>query len=77
MSALGYTGFDAGTTVKMRSDIPRGAALAKRIVSKVEVGLLSRAAPSKRDRVLLREERVQLSVVGKGPLVRQSPAGDR
>jgi hypothetical protein len=27
--------------------------------------------------VLLRGERVQLSVVGKGPLVRQSPAGDR
>ncbi len=78
----------------MRSDIARGASLAKRIISEVEVGLPIRAAPSKRDRVLLevtyagglrvsevvaltwgdvllRGERVQLSVVGKGALVRQ------
>jgi hypothetical protein len=51
---LGYTRFNAGTTVKVRSDIARGAALAKRIVRKVEMGLQIRAAPSKRDRVLLR-----------------------
>jgi len=91
---LGYTRFNAGTTIKVRSDIARGAALAKRIISEVEVGLLIRAAPSKRDRMLLevtyagglrvseivtltwgdvlpRGERVQLSVVGKGALVRQ------
>jgi integrase/recombinase XerD len=92
--ALGYTRFNAGTTIKVRLDVTRGATLAKRIISEVEVGLLIRAAPSKRDRVLLevtyagglrvseivvltwgdvlpRGERVQLSVVGKGALVRQ------
>jgi integrase/recombinase XerD len=68
--------------------------LAKRIISEVEVGLLVRAALTKRDRVLLEvlyagglrvselvaltwsdvlpcEERVQLSIVGKGGKVRQ------
>lgn len=91
---LGYLRFNAGTTVKVRSDVGRGASLAKRIISEVEVGLLIRAAPSKRDRVLIevtyagglrvsevvtltwgdvlpRGTRVQLSVVGKGALVRQ------
>ena len=66
----------------------RGASLAKRIISEVEVSLLIRAAPSKRDRVLLeviyagglrvsetvgltwadvllRGERVQLSILAK------------
>src|SRR5689334_12782992 len=51
---LGYTQFNAGTVIKVRSDAAhRGANLAKRIISEVEVGLLVRAAPSKRDRVLL------------------------
>jgi integrase/recombinase XerD len=51
---LGYTPLNAGTTIKVRSDAAhRGAHLAKRIISEVEVGLLIRAAPSKRDRVLL------------------------
>lgn len=50
---LGYTPFNAGTTIKVRSDAHRGANLAKRIISEVEVSLLIRAAPSKRDRVLL------------------------
>src|SRR6516165_3924342 len=51
---LGYTPFNAGATIKVRSESShRGATLAKRIVSEVEVGLLIRAAPSKRDRVLL------------------------
>jgi integrase/recombinase XerD len=51
---LGYTLFNAGATIKVRSDsASRGATLAKRIVSEVEVGLLIRAAPSKRDRVLI------------------------
>jgi integrase/recombinase XerD len=51
---LGYTRFNAGTTIKVRSDTAsRGANLAKRIISEVEVGLLIRAAPSKRDRVLI------------------------
>jgi integrase/recombinase XerD len=92
---LGYTRFNAGVTIKVRSDAAhRGASLAKRIISEVEVGLLIRAAPSKRDRVLLevlyagglrvsevvgltwsdvllRDERVQLSITGKGGKVRQ------
>jgi hypothetical protein len=50
----GYTPFNAGARIKVRSDgAHRGAAPAKRIISEVEVGLLIRAAPSKRDRVLL------------------------
>jgi integrase len=81
--------FNAGATIKVRSDAgSRGANLAKRIMSEVEVGLLIRAAPSKRDRVLLeviyagglrvsetvaltwadvlsRDDRVQLSILGK------------
>jgi integrase/recombinase XerD len=93
--ALGFTPFNAGATIKVRSDAgSRGANLAKRIMSEVEVGLLIRAAPSKRDRVLLeviyagglrvsetvaltwadvlpREDRVQLSILGKGGKVRQ------
>lgn len=92
---LGYTPFNAGARIKVRSEgLKRGASLAKRIVSEVEVGLLIRAARSKRDRVLLevlyagglrvsevasltwadvlpRDERVQLSVTGKGGFVRQ------
>jgi integrase/recombinase XerD len=92
---LGYTPFNAGARIKVRSEgAQRGASLAKRIISEVEVGLLIRAAPSKRDRllletlyagglrvsevvaltwadVLLRGERVQLSVTGKGGFVRQ------
>jgi len=92
--ALGYTPFNAGATIKVRSAGNRGATLAKRIISEVEVSLLIRAAPSKRDRVLLeviyagglrvsetvsltwadvlaRDERVQLSITGKGGKVRQ------
>jgi integrase/recombinase XerD len=92
---LGYLPFNAGVTIKVRPHAAsRGAGLAKRILSEVEVGLLIRAARSKRDRVLLevayagglrvselvgltwadvlpREERVQLSVTGKGGKVRQ------
>jgi integrase len=48
--ALGYTPFNAGATIKVRSNAGnRGATLAKRIM----VSLLIRAAPSKRDRSLL------------------------
>jgi integrase/recombinase XerD len=92
---LGYTPFNAGAAIKVKSDGPRrGAALAKRIVSETEVALLIRAAPTKRDRVMLetiyaaglrvseaaslawadvlpRDERVQLSVTGKGGFIRQ------
>jgi integrase len=51
--ALGYAPFNAGATIKVRLNAGnRGATLAKRIISEVEVGLLIRAAPSKRDRVL-------------------------
>src|SRR5262245_54240592 len=92
---VGYTPFNAGAVIKVRSDAAhRGANLAKRIISEVEVGLLIRAAPSKRDRILLeviyagglrvsetvaltwsdviqRDDRVQLSITGKGGRVRQ------
>lgn len=51
--ALGYTPFNAGARIRVRSDTHRGATLAKRIITEVEVGLLVRAAPSKRDRILL------------------------
>jgi integrase/recombinase XerD len=47
------TVFNAGVTIKVRSDSNRGATLAKRIVTEMDVALLIRAAPSKRDRVLL------------------------
>jgi integrase/recombinase XerD len=51
---LGYLPFNAGVTIKVRSaSANRGAGLAKRIISEVEVSLLIRAARSKRDRVLL------------------------
>jgi integrase/recombinase XerD len=93
--SLGYTPFNAGARIKVRSEgAQRGASLAKRIISETEVALLIRAAPSKRDRVLLetlyagglrvsevvalvwadvlpRDDRVQLSVTGKGGFVRQ------
>jgi integrase/recombinase XerD len=52
-SLLGYTVFNAGATIKVRSDANRGATLAKRIVTETEVALLIRAAPSKRDRIML------------------------
>jgi integrase/recombinase XerD len=93
---LGYAPFNAGTTIKVRSDARnRGATLAKRIISEVDVALLVRSARTKRDRVLLevlyagglrvselaaltwsdvlpREKgQVQLSVLGKGGVVRQ------
>ena len=51
---VGYTPFNAGAVIKIRSDAAhRGANLAKRILTEVQVSLLIRAAPSKRDRVLL------------------------
>jgi integrase/recombinase XerD len=53
---LGFTPFNAGQAIKVRSDSNRGATLAKRIVTETEVALLIRAAPSKRDRVLLEVE---------------------
>jgi site-specific recombinase XerD len=51
---LGYTAFNAGATIRVRSDARnRGALLAKRIVSEVDVALLVRGARTRRDRVLL------------------------
>jgi site-specific recombinase XerD len=51
---LGYLPFNAGITIKVRSaSASRGASLAKRIISEVDVSLLIRSARSKRDRVLL------------------------
>jgi integrase/recombinase XerD len=93
-SLLGYAHSLGYTPIKVRSNGNRGASLAKRIISEVEVGLLIRAAPSKRDRIMLeviyagglrvsetvaltwgdvvlRGERVQLSITGKGGKVRQ------
>jgi integrase/recombinase XerD len=52
--ARGDTPCNAGATIKVRSNAGnRGATMAKRIISEVEVSLLIRTAPSKRDRVLL------------------------
>jgi integrase/recombinase XerD len=51
---LGYAPFNAGATIRVRSDArSRGATLAKRIISEVDVALLVRGARTKRDRVLL------------------------
>jgi integrase/recombinase XerD len=93
---LGYAPFNAGAAIRVRSDARnRGATLAKRIISEVDVALLVRGARTKRDRVLLEvlyagglrvselagltwsdivardKGQVQLSVVGKGGIVRQ------
>jgi integrase/recombinase XerD len=92
---VGYAPFNAGAVIKVRSEAAnRGAKFAKRIITETEVALLIRAAPSKRDRVLLevayagglrvselvaitwadvlpRDDRVQLSITGKGGKVRQ------
>ena len=51
---LGYAPFNAGATIKVRSDSAnRGATLAKRIISEVDVALLVRGARTRRDRILL------------------------
>jgi len=51
---LGYAPFNAGATIKVRSDTRnRGATLAKRIIREADVALLVRSARTKRDRVLL------------------------
>ena len=50
---LGYAPFNAGVTIKVRSDQSR-AELAKRIISEVDIKMLFRAARSTRDRVLLK-----------------------
>ena len=93
---LGYAPFNAGATIRVRSEArSRGAGLAKRIISEVDVALLVRSARTKRDRVLLEvlyagglrvselaaltwsdvlprdKGQVQLSVVGKGGVMRQ------
>jgi site-specific recombinase XerD len=93
--SLGYTDFNAGARIKVRSDgANRGASIAKRIVSEVDVRSLIRGARTKRDQVLLetlyagglrvsevvaltwadvipRDDKVQLSVTGKGGFTRQ------
>ena len=51
---LGYAPLNAGAAIRVRSDARnRGATLAKRIISEVDVALLVRGARTKRDRVLL------------------------
>ena len=49
---LGYTRFNAGTTIKVRSGQDSGE-LAKRIISEVDVSLLIRAASVGRNRIML------------------------
>jgi len=49
---LGYTAFNAGVVLKVKSG-PRGAQLAKRILSEVDTALLLRAATKLRDRLML------------------------
>jgi integrase/recombinase XerD len=46
----GYLQFNAGATIRVKSPAPE---LSKRIISQVDVGLLVRAAASKRDRLLI------------------------
>ncbi len=48
---LGYLAFNAGATVRTKST--GGSDLAKRIASETEIALLIRAAPTKRDRLLI------------------------
>ena len=63
---LGYTQFNAGATIKVRSDASnRGATLAKRGLRVSETVGLTWAD------VLPRDNRVQLSILGKGGKVRQ------
>jgi integrase/recombinase XerD len=51
---LGYAAFNGGVAVRVKSDArAKGAALAKRIISEVDVALLVRSARTKRDRVLI------------------------
>jgi integrase/recombinase XerD len=51
---LGYAPFNAGATIRVRSDARnRSATLAKRIISEVDVALLVRGGRTKRNRVLL------------------------
>ena len=50
---LGYTRFNAGTTIKVRSGGQDSGELAKLIISEVEVGLLIRAASVGRNRIML------------------------
>jgi integrase/recombinase XerD len=51
---LGYAPFNAGATIRVKSGAhSQGAALAKRIISEVDVALLVRSARTKRDRVLI------------------------
>jgi site-specific recombinase XerD len=47
---LGYLQFNAGVVIKVRSE---SRSVAKRIVSEVEIGLLVRAARTRRDRILV------------------------
>jgi integrase/recombinase XerD len=47
---LGYLQFNAGAVIRVHAE---ARAVAQRIVSEVEMGLLVRAAPSRRDRILI------------------------
>ena len=52
--SLGYTPFNAGARIKVKSEgAHRGASLAKRIVTEVDVARLIRGARTRRDQVLL------------------------
>jgi integrase/recombinase XerD len=47
---VGYLQFNAGAVIKAHAE---ARSVAQRIVSEVEIGLLVRAAPSRRDRILI------------------------
>jgi integrase/recombinase XerD len=50
---LGYTPFNAGMTIKIRSEGNRGGKLATRIITETEVALLIRYTHNRRDRELI------------------------
>src|SRR5262245_5390699 len=47
---LGYLAFNAGAVIRVHAE---ARTVAKRVISEVEMGLLVRAAPSRRDRILI------------------------
>ena len=57
---LGYLQFNAGAVIRVHAE---ARAVSQRIVSEVEMGLLVRAAPSRRDRILIDNSSEQAAAV--------------